>query len=196
MQKYVLYSIIVCLLLISCQTKVSDNINLHNYRPFAKSSKVAILPEPATLILLENLPRISGATALYPLYAAFVQAVYPSGDYPPYGSSATVSASGTSSAYSALIRGEADLIFAARPSEDQIQRARERNITFNLTPIGKEAFVFFVNSRNSVSGLTIEQIKGIYSGRITSWNELGGKRENIIAYQRPKNSVVKQCSNQ
>ena len=46
--------------------------------------------------------------------------------------------------------------------------AAERGVRFNLTPIGKEAFVFFVNNRNSVSNLSTEQIKGIYSGRIVN----------------------------
>jgi len=66
--------------------------------------------------------------------------------------------------------------------------ARENGVTVNLTPIGKEAFVFFVNKHNPVSNLTIQQIKGIYSGRITNWKKLGGRNRNIRAYQRAKNS--------
>lgn len=57
-----------------------------------------------------------------------------------------------------------------------------------MTPIGKEAFVFFVHQNNPVHSLSIEEIRGIYSGEITSWKELDGKSRDIIAFQRPKNS--------
>ncbi|MDV2887769.1 substrate-binding domain-containing protein, partial [Alkalihalophilus pseudofirmus] len=57
-----------------------------------------------------------------------------------------------------------------------------------MTPIGKEAFVFFVNPKNSVNDLQVSEIKGIYSGNIKNWSKLGGKNDRIIAFQRPKNS--------
>ncbi|MDR1288280.1 MAG: substrate-binding domain-containing protein, partial [Treponema sp.] len=58
----------------------------------------------------------------------------------------------------------------------------------NLTPIGKEAFVFFVNNENPINGLTSSRIRSIYSGQITNWQGLGGNNADIVAYQRPKNS--------
>ncbi len=48
--------------------------------------KAVSLNEPATLKLTEDLPKIDGATALYPLDVAFVQATYPQKDYPIYNS--------------------------------------------------------------------------------------------------------------
>ncbi len=87
-----------------------------------------------------------------------------------------------------LIDGKADIIFCAKPSEDQIKKAEEKGLTFNMTPIGKEAFVFFVNKRNPISNLEAEQIRGIYSGRIINWSLLGGKNLPIKVYQRPQNS--------
>jgi phosphate transport system substrate-binding protein len=44
-----------------------------------------------------------------------------------------------------------------------------------LVPIGKEAFVFFVNSRNPVGGLSTAQIQDIYSGKITNWRRSAEK---------------------
>ena len=58
----------------------------------------------------------------------------------------------------------------------------------HLTPIGREAFVFFVNSENPVEGLTVEQIQGIYTGEIQNWRELGGKNQRIRPFQRAENS--------
>lgn len=45
-------------------------------------------------------------------------------------------------AYHNLIYGDVDLIFAAAPSASQQKGADMRGLTLNLTPIGREAFVF------------------------------------------------------
>lgn len=66
--------------------------------------------------------------------------------------------------------------------------ARRAAKELHLTPIGREAFVFFVNSRNPVEGLTVEQIQGIYTGQITNWNQVGGKNQPIRPFQRLENS--------
>ena len=115
------------------------------------------------------MPVIDGATALYPIYAAFAQAVYPEKDYDPYGSE--VMSNRTGAAYANLINGKADIIFASGPSKAQIEQAESVGKELKLTPIGKEAFVFFVNSRNPVENLTEDEIKAIYSGEITNWKE-------------------------
>jgi phosphate transport system substrate-binding protein len=57
-----------------------------------------------------------------------------------------------------------------------------------LTPIAKEAFVFFVNRDNPVSSLTLPQIQDIYQKRITNGKSVGGQNEKIIPFQRPDNS--------
>ncbi|MDU0333146.1 substrate-binding domain-containing protein [Paenibacillus sp. 3LSP] len=166
---------------------VSDQeVDMWPYRPFADTGKLAVLPEPSQLTLTEDLPRLDGATALYPLYAAFAQAVYPRQEYDLYDSEVMVNT--TPVAYKNLIEGRADIIFAAAPSEGQIAAARKLGKELKLTPIGREAFVFFVNASNPVTGLTTEQIRGIYSGEITRWSEVGGRNERIRAFQRPEDS--------
>ena len=61
-------------------------------------------------------------------------------------------------------------------------------IELHLTPIGREAFVFFVNNQNPVDGLTVEQIQKIYTGEITNWKDVGGKRQSIRPFQRDEDS--------
>ncbi|MFJ7913712.1 MULTISPECIES: substrate-binding domain-containing protein [unclassified Lysinibacillus] len=61
-------------------------------------------------------------------------------------------------------------------------------LTFDMTPIGREAFVFFVNHKNSVENLSLEQLKQIYAGKITNWHEVGGENAAIRAFQRPADS--------
>lgn len=171
-----------------------QGVNLAEYRPFAENTKAVKLEEESTLKLKENLPRLDGATALYPLYAAFAQAVYPAGEYDVYAGKDDSSSLGevvcttTPDAYSRLINGETDIIFVARPSEQQLVEAKSKGVELKLTPIGKEAFVFFVNARNKVNGLTTAQIQDIYAGKITNWREVGGENVPIRAFQRPQNS--------
>ena len=66
--------------------------------------------------------------------------------------------------------------------------AKAAGVELHLTPIGREAFVFFVNAENPVTGLTVEQIQKIYTGEIKNWREVGGKFQKILPYQRAENS--------
>lgn len=177
----------------SIPTVDDRDLLLWQYEPFSEDTKAVSLEEEPTLrFRQEDLLRLDGATALYPVYASFVQAVYPQGEYPRYDSSrdgyGLVTCSGTVEAYKRLITGRADLIFAAAPSQDQLEMARRAAKELHLTPIGREAFVFFVNSGNPVEGLTVEQVQGIYTGQITNWSQVGGKDQPIRPFQRLKNS--------
>lgn len=168
----------------------------NNYQPFTEQFKGITLD--STLKLTDNLPRIDGATAFYPIYASFVQNIYPKGVYEYWnysgeegkveGEESLVVCSKTPNAYQRLIEGKTDIIFVLGPSEKQLQAAKEAGVEFEMTPIGKEAFVFFVNSKNPVEELSIEQIQKIYSGAITNWKEVGGKNDSIRAFQRPEGS--------
>ncbi|MDZ5710983.1 PstS family phosphate ABC transporter substrate-binding protein [Jeotgalibacillus haloalkalitolerans] len=167
----------------------SAEVDLTVYEPFESGTKAVSMTQEASLHLEEPLPELDGATALYPLYSAFVQAVYPEDDYPHVGNSnQTVMATKTDEAYSRLIAEETDMIFVAGPSERQELAAKHAGFEFELTPIGREAFVFFVNTKNPVDSLTVEEIQGIYSGEITNWKEVGGEDEEIQAFQRPDDS--------
>ena len=166
--------------------KVDAEVDLHAYMPFEKGTKAVRLDEDSNLKIENRLPILDGATALYPVYAAFAQAVYPERSYHLYNSE--VMANMTHLAYENLINGEVDIIFVAGPSKNQLEMAERAGKELKLTPIGKESFVFFVNSKNNVKGLTLDQIKGIYSGEINNWSEVGGKNNTIQAFQRPENS--------
>nr|WP_234447859.1 substrate-binding domain-containing protein [Viridibacillus soli] len=165
---------------------VAAEVDVYKYQPFSEYKNIPILDEPATLQLTGNLPRMDGATALYPLYAAFVQATYPEKDYSPNESEVMVNT--TPDAYSNLFSGDVDMIFVAAPSESQKKTAKQQGLDLKMTPIGREAFVFFVNQKNNIAGLTLEQIKAIYSGEVRNWKELGGVDNPIRAFQRPEDS--------
>jgi len=165
---------------------ISEEIDTTVYAPFSGNKKLAKLDELASLKLEGDLPRLDGATALYPVYSAFAEAVYPEKEYNTYASE--IMCNNTVYAYENLINGDVDIIFVAGPSVEQKERAKNLGVDLHLTPIGNEAFVFFVNKSNKVSSLSLDEIKGIYKGDIINWKEVGGKDRDIIAYQRNENS--------
>lgn len=165
---------------------VDAEVNVYDYMPFSETRKLATLDYDSTLKLTEDLPKMDGATALYPLYSAFVQATYPEKEYSPFDSEVMINT--TPDAYSNLIEGNVDLIFAAAPSKSQMTTAEKSGKELKMTPIGREAFVFFVHQKNAVSGLSMEQIKEIYAGKITNWEAVGGAKDSIRAFQRPADS--------
>lgn len=180
-------------------TTVDDRrLILSNYHPFLEGTQAVTLPEESTLQLSyeeASTLRIDGATALYPVYASFVRNAFePAKDYhhPNFGGSYmggdTLACTGTTDAYQRLIDGDVDVIFCAGPSQKQLEAAEAAGLQLHLTPIGREAFVFFVNVNNPVTGLTVEQIQRIYTGEITNWQDVGGRNQKIRAYQRAEGS--------
>ena len=163
------------------------------YDPFIEDSLAAALDEEPSLRFSDGdtLPRMDGATALYPVYAAFAQAVYPDSlaDLYPRDIRETITCGTAGTAYRRIVDGLCDVIFVAGPSEEQEAYATEKGVELVYTPIGREAFVFFVHPDNPIDGLTLEQIRGIYSGEITRWMQLGvDGLGRILAYQRDEGS--------
>lgn len=174
----------------SITINTTPNINVHEYLPFDESSKIVRL-EHASLHLTDNLPRLDGAAAVFPVYSAFVHAVYP--DTVTLGGmsgqvDSSFNYSNTVEGYRRLAEKRIDIFFGAYPSEEQREYAEQNHTTFEYIPIGYEAFVFFVNRKNPVDTLTEDQLRAIYSGDITNWSEVGGANREIVAYQRNKGS--------
>ena len=168
----------------SITINTSPNINVHEYLPFEEDSKI-VKYDSKTLKLTENLPRIDGAAALFPVYSSFVNAVYPNTTELHNG---IFEYNNTPEGYRLLAEKETDIFIGVYPSDEQKAYAEECDTTFIYTPIGTEAFVFFVHKDNPIDNLTSEQIKDIYAGEITNWKQLGGKDEEIAAFQRNKGS--------
>ena len=162
----------------------SPNIDVYEYLPFEEDSKI-VKTDSKTLKLTENLPRIDGAAALFPVYSAFVNAVYPNTTKLHDG---IFEYNNTPAGYHILAEKGTDIFIGVYPSDEQRAYAEKNQTTFEYTPIGTEAFVFFVHKDNPITNLTTEQIKDIYSGKITNWKDVGGKNEKIAAFQRNEGS--------
>jgi phosphate transport system substrate-binding protein len=80
------------------------------------------------------------------------------------------------------------LILVARaPSTDELKAAKEKRVELDVRAFALDAFVFLVNVKNPVDHFKIENMRDIYTGKITDWSTLGGKGK-INAYHRDRNS--------
>lgn len=160
--------------------------------PYDVTNPANILPElesPSTFTIKNSseMPILDGAEAAYPVYSAFANTVYENISNVDNVMD-IVSFTNTIYSYERLLSGEVDIYFGAEPSKEQQEMAERQGKELVMTPIGKEAFVFFVNPDNKIDSLDVSEIQSIYSGKIKNWSELGGKNERIVAFQRPKNS--------
>lgn len=172
-------------------TSQAKMIDVGAYLPHEADSDLVRID--SSLKLTENIPVLDGAAALVPVYAAFVDAVYPVGsvtyeggtfsDDNFYGENfakdSKMQYKNTVRGYQAVVDGTTDILFCAAPSAEQTEYAKEKGVDLVYVPIGLEAFVFFVNENNPVDNLTTEQIRGIYAGDYTNWSEVGGANRVI-----------------
>ena len=159
----------------------------HEVQPFSPLNTLPKAAPDAACRFAGEPPHMSGRYMLYPVYAAAFQALAAAppdnlGTYMTYGSN-------PDSAFQTLSAGEVDLIFDQRPGPEQLAAMRDAKLRYTLTPLLHEALVFFVHKDNPATGLTQEQLRAIYSGRVTSWQELGVPLDAPLRpYQRRSSS--------
>lgn len=56
------------------------------------------------------------------------------------------------------------------------------------TIIAHDGIALLVNPNNKVTNITLEQVKDIYTGKITNWKELGGEDKPIVVISREEGS--------
>jgi len=101
-----------------------------------------------------------------------------------------VTGGGSGTGISALINGTTDICNASRPmTKSERDKLKQR---FNSLGVeikaAKDALSVYVHESNPVKELSLAKIKGIYTGKITNWKDLGGPDARIIIYGRENNS--------
>ncbi len=101
-----------------------------------------------------------------------------------------VTGGGSGTGISALINGTTDICDASRP----MKRAEKEKLKQRFNTLGveiksaKDGLAIYVNEANQVQELTLDQLKGIYTGKILNWKEVGGADAKIILYGRENSS--------
>ncbi|MCD1146557.1 substrate-binding domain-containing protein [Peptoniphilus sp. KCTC 25270] len=176
-----------------------SSTDFSDYMVYNPENRLFLLDESPSLWIEkeEEMPILDGAEAVYPLYASVAKNIYKDIDKIEKNALETdfvftngqiVSFTNTVEGYFRLLNKDVDIFFGAMPSETDQATAKELGVEFQLTPIGKEAFVFFVEEDNPIENISSEDVRKIYNGEITNWKELGGENQKILAFQRPENS--------
>jgi phosphate transport system substrate-binding protein len=90
----------------------------------------------------------------------------------------------------ALINGSTDICQASRSMKDS-EKKKLRERYFNMgteIPVAKDGVTIYINEKNPVDELTLDQIRDIYTGKTTNWSQLGGPDAKIIVYGRENSS--------
>jgi phosphate transport system substrate-binding protein len=101
-----------------------------------------------------------------------------------------VTGGGSGTGIAALINGTCDVAESSRPMKDaeKAQAKQKRGKDVIEIPVALDGLAVYVHERNPITELTIEQIRGIYTGVVKNWKEVGGRDERIILYSRENNS--------
>ena len=101
-----------------------------------------------------------------------------------------VTGGGTGTGISALINGTTDICNASRPMKDSERQKIQEKYGARGVEIrtALDGVAIYLNEKNPIKELTLGQIKDIYTGKITSWKQVGGADKRIILYSRENNS--------
>ena len=101
----------------------------------------------------------------------------------------SVTGGGSGTGIAALVAGTVDIANASRAmSAEEIAAARANGIEPVRHVVALDAIAVVVHPSNPVSGLTLEQVSAVYTGRITRWTGLGGEDRPIVLLSRESNS--------
>jgi phosphate transport system substrate-binding protein len=128
---------------------------------------------------------MDGSTTVGPIAKAF--AGYYMDKHP--GVNITISESGSGNGAKSLINGACDIGNMSRPmKKSEKDAAQSAGVNPVEHIVAMDGIAVVVHESNPVQGLTIEQIRDVYTGKLTNWKELGGPDLPIVVISRDTNS--------
>ncbi|MBW4623709.1 MAG: PstS family phosphate ABC transporter substrate-binding protein [Cyanosarcina radialis HA8281-LM2] len=92
---------------------------------------------------------------------------------------------GSGTAIGMLLSGEVSFVQSSRPLKDrELEQAKARGFELVEIPVAIDAIVFYVNPQVKIPGLSLSQVKDIFTGKITNWQQVGGPDLAIVPFTR------------
>jgi phosphate transport system substrate-binding protein len=101
-----------------------------------------------------------------------------------------VTGGGSGTGISALINGTTDICASSRsmkPQEKEKLRDRYNNTGIEIA-VARDGLAVYVSASSPLTEISVPDLKGIFTGKITNWKQLGGPDNNIIVYSRENSS--------
>ncbi len=106
------------------------------------------------------------------------------------GTVVAITGGGSGTGIAQLINGTTDIAQSSRPMKDEEkQKAAEAGGgAVEEHAVARDGVTVYVHSVNPVATISMEQLRGVYTGTITNWKDLGGADAPITVYSRENNS--------
>lgn len=135
---------------------------------------------------------VQGSTTVLPIAqncAEVFMQKYPQADI-------SIRGGGSGTGIAALIDGICDVADSSRPIKDkELNKAVERKVDPTAHVVAMDGIALIVHSSNPVNGLSLSEIKDIYTGKASYWSQLGGKSQKIVVISRDVASGTFECFN-
>ncbi|HGM3507266.1 TPA: phosphate ABC transporter substrate-binding protein [Clostridioides difficile] len=122
---------------------------------------------------------VSGSTSIGPLMETIGEKFQEKNE----GVSVEVQQIGSSGGIKNAIEGTSEIGMSSRDLKDE-----EKSAGLKETKIAIDGIALITNTANPVKNLTMDQVKGIYTGKITNWKEVGGNDAPIVIVSREEGS--------
>lgn len=82
-----------------------------------------------------------------------------------------------------LIAGQLSFVQSSRPlKETEVKQAQQKGLSLGQIPVAIDGIAFYVNPQVSILGLSLNQIRDIFTGKITNWKQVGGIDLPIVPF--------------
>lgn len=112
------------------------------------------------------------------------------------GHSLKVVSNGSGRGLEDLVGGRADIGMISAPLETTVRKVKKKNAGFDDSglmahQIGETKVAFITHPSNPVRSLTFKQVAAILEGKITNWQELGGRPQPIVIVCEDRNGGLR-----
>ncbi len=106
------------------------------------------------------------------------------------GAVVAVTGGGSGTGIAQLINGTIDIAQSSRPMKDEEKQQAEKagGGAVEEHAVARDGVTVYVHASNPLTTISMEQLKGIYTGTIANWKDLGGPDKPIVVYSRENNS--------
>lgn len=128
---------------------------------------------------------VDGSTTVGPIAKAFAE--YYMQRNP--GVEITVRESGSGNGAKSLINGLCHVADMSRFMKDtEFKAAVDNGVTPTAHVVALDGIAMIVHPSNPLKGLSTEQVRDVYEGKITNWSQVGGPNKKMVVISRDTNS--------
>ena len=168
----------------------TDNLSLGIPNNSQQQSNQSGKTAPQTFAQVQNVPSglfsYGGSTTWAPIRKEVdvaIQTVWP--QFRLRYTDPTSGAPGSGRGIKMLLNNQLAFSQSSRPlKQEEYQQASQRGFTLKEIPVAIDGIAIAVHKDLNVSGITVAQLKNIYTGKIANWNQVGGSNLPITPYSR------------